>query len=305
MKRLAMLLLLCVAPVMAQQASETSLGAAGVSSSTSLLGYSYVPTYKDIYCAGFISREHFDDRNHIVGGRLSPEVVHFGLNETVFLAGSHYRVGEKYAIIRDLHDPNRYELYTGQDKDVSQLGHQYAELGHVRILSLENGYAIAKIEASCEPMVPGDVAIPFRDKAEIVVQPRTTPFPVFGVPLPKHFGRIVMSNEFDYMLGTLKPVYINLGSKAGLKPGDYLRVTRTYNPATMPEGDRITLDAPVREDTQRYPLATPKSTMKNWPPKGVGELMVLSVTPNTATCLVTMALEDLKLGDIVTPESER
>jgi hypothetical protein len=45
--------------------------------------------------------------------------------------------------------------------------------------------------------------------------------------------------------------------------------------------------------------------MKNWPVKGLGEMMVISATPETATCLVTMALENLQVGDSVAPESER
>ncbi len=49
---------------------------------------------------------------------------------------------------------------------------------------------------------------------------------------------IVMASEFDYIFGLHKIVYINLGSRAGLKPGDYLRISRTYDPGKMPEGNQ-------------------------------------------------------------------
>ncbi len=50
------------------------------------------------------------------------------------------------------------------------------------------------------------------------------------------------------------------------------------------------------------PWSISAKMMKNWPVKGLGEMMVISATPETATCLVTMALEDLQVGDLVAPE---
>jgi hypothetical protein len=73
----------------------------------------------------------------------------------------------------------------------------------------------------------------------------------------------------------------------------------------MPEGNKPTLRGPGYDDTQRHHLIVSQKSMKNWPVKGLGEMMVLSATPDTATCLVTLALENLQVGDLVTPESER
>jgi hypothetical protein len=114
-----------------------------------------------------------------------------------------------------------------------------------------------------------------------------------------------MSAEFDTNFGLHKIVYINLGSNAGVKPGDYLRISRTYDAGKMPEINKLTLNVPSYDDTQRHPLTVSRRSMKNWPVKGLGEMMVISVTPETATCLVTMALENLQVGDLVAQESER
>ncbi len=62
---------------------------------------------------------------------------------------------------------------------------------------------------------------------------------------------------------------------------------------------------PGYDETQRHPLIISPKSMKNWPVKGLGEMMVISATPDTATCLVTMALENLQVGDLVSPETER
>ena len=138
--------------------------------------------------------------------------------------------------------------------------------------------------------------VPFHDKGSFAAQPRTTPFQVFGVALPRRHGTIVMASEFDYIFGLHKIVYIDLGSRAGLKPGDYLRISRSYDPGKMPEDNRALAEGPGYDDTQRHPLTVSPKSMKNWPVKGLGEMMVISATPETATCLVTMALENLQVG---------
>lgn len=304
MKWQAILLVLWVSAGVAQSNLPASQPTDS-SGAVSVLGFSYKTSYKDVNCAGFISRERFPAGRTVQGGSRSPEVDHFTAKDTVFLSGSGYQVGDRYAVIRDARDPNHYEYFAGQNKQLNRLGHFYAELGHLRIDRIENGFAVATIEASCQPIVAGDVVIPFRDKGSFVVEPRTTPFQVFGVALPRRHGMIVSSSEFDAVFGLHKIVYINLGSRIGLKPGDYLRISRTYDPDKMPEANRLTLDAPGYDDTQRHRLVVSPKSMKNWPVKGLGEMMVISATPETATCLVTMALENLQAGDLVTPESER
>jgi len=304
MKWQAILLVLWASAGVAQQNLPASQSV-GSSEAVSVLGFGYQTSYKDVQCAGFISRERFAPGRAVQGGSRSPEVNHFTAKDTVFLAGSGYAVGDRYAVIRDVRDPNRDEYSTGQNKQLNRLGHLYAELGHLRIDGIENGYAVATIEASCQPIVVGDVVIPFRDKGSFAVQPRTTRFQVFGVALPRRYGTIVMSSEFDYIFGLHKIVYINLGSRTGLKPGDYLRISRSYDPDKMPEGNRLSLKTPGYDLTQRHPFIISPKSMKNWPVKGLGEMIVLSATPETATCLVTMALENLQVGDLVAPEDER
>jgi hypothetical protein len=304
MKWHAVVLVLWATAGVAQQ-NLPAAQSAGAPGTGSVWGFNYQTSYKDVNCAGFISHERLAVGRAIQGGSRSPEVNHFTAKDTVFLAGSGYGVGDHYAVIRELRDPNRYEYFAGQNKRLARLGHLYAELGQLRVDRIENGFAVATIEASCQPIMAGDVVIPFHDKGSFSAQPRTTPFQVFGVPLPRRHGTIVMASEFDYIFGLHKIVYIDLGSRVGLKPGDYLRISRSYDPDKMPEGNRLTLDNPGYDDTQRHPLIVSSKSMKNWPVKGLGEMMVISVTPDTATCLVTMALEDLQIGDMVSPESER
>ncbi len=174
------------------------------SETAAVLGFTYNTSYKDVNCAGFISRDRIGVGRTIQGGTSSPESDHFTAKNTVFLAGSGYEVGERYAVVRDIRNPNRDDYLSRNNKQMNQLGHLYAELGHVRIDRIENGYAIATVEASCQPIAAGDVLIPFHDKGSFTALPRTTPFQVFGVALPRRYGTIVMASEFDTSLGCIR-----------------------------------------------------------------------------------------------------
>lgn len=298
MKWKAILLVLWAGAAVAQQPVSNQRDAS--------YGFSYQTSYRDVYCAGFISHERFNTARAIQGGAQSPEEINFTLHETVFLAGSGYEPGERYTVLRDARDMNRYEYLAGQNRRVDRLGRVYFELGEVRVERIVNGYAVARIENICQPMVPGDIVVPYHEKGNFTVEPRSTPYQIFGVPLERPHGSIVMSKDFDFFFGLHKVVYIDLGSNDGLKPGDYLRISRSYDPKLMPEGTRVTLlGARDYEDTQRDPITISPRAMKNWPIKGLGEMIVLSTTPHTATAFVTMALEDLQVGDLVSVESER
>src|SRR5580704_13846634 len=145
----------------------------------------------------------------------------------VYLAGKGYQVGQKYAVVRELRDPNRYEIFTGQHALLKTMGQPYSELARVRIIDTRNKMAIAEIEMSCDPVNPGDYVIPYVEK----------PTPAFHPPLRfdrflpsngKTTGRIVMAKDFDSEIGPGVKVYLNVGSNQGVKPGDYFRAVRTY-----------------------------------------------------------------------------
>ena len=100
----------------------------------------------------------------VAGGLESPNTTKFAKNDLVFLAGSGYQTGQQYEIVRELQDPNRYELFAGQHSMLKAMGQPYSELGRVRIVDIRGKMAVAHVEFSCEPMVPGDYAIPFAEK---------------------------------------------------------------------------------------------------------------------------------------------
>lgn len=256
------------------------------------------PTYSDLYCAGFVSKENIPTANRIVAGYDAPHMTRFFAHNLVYLEGSGYAVGNRYTVLRKVQDPNHQEMFPGQRKLLQESGFEYAELGRIAIVQMEKDVAVGEIEFSCQAFTPGDFLIPFQEKPQIQFRSGKTEFKKFA-PFSGTAGRIIDGREFDQVIGTGAKVYVNIGANKGLKPGDYLRITRNYDPKNMDPIDALSLVPPNHEDSAKDVRPFPKDEGKKLPFKGVGELIVLSVTPETATAMVTLALEDIQVGDVV------
>src|SRR6202522_4638458 len=174
------------------------------------------PTASDIYCAGFITKERIPDANYVNGGLETPTSTKFEIGELVYLAGSGYQAGQLYSVVREVRDINEYELYPGQRKVLAATGHPYGEIGRVRIVDTRSHSAIAQVEFSCDPINPGDVAMPFVEKPPVSFHVPGH-FDRFAPTNGKLTGRIVLGKDFDGFLGTGIKLFINLVSNRALK----------------------------------------------------------------------------------------
>jgi hypothetical protein len=264
------------------------------------------PTYADLYCAGFISKQILPDSNYIVGGLETPTTTHFTRGDIVYLTGNGYTAGAEYEIIRALRDINEYEMYPGEKKLVKETGQPYEEVGRVKVVDTRGHTAVAQVEYACDGVNPGDTAIPFAEK-----QPITFHNPVrFDRFLPassKVSGRIVMGKDFDSQLGTGHKVYINVGSNQGVKIGDFFRAVRTYDADLKDPVQSLSFRAAIAEDTQKKMASFdpamfekqngPVIHVRDLPRRAVGEILIIGVTNTTATGMVVFSMEDVHAGD--------
>jgi hypothetical protein len=264
------------------------------------------PTYADLYCAGMISKQLLPDANYVAGGLQTPNTTKYVTGDVIYLAGSGYQPGAQYSIVRELRDMNKYEVYPGQHALLAATGQPYAELGWVKILDTRSKMAVAQVEFSCDSILPGDVAIPFTEKS-IVNFHAPVKFDRFAPPSDRLSGRIVLAKDFDAILGTGMKVYINVGANQGVKVGDYFRAVRSYNADLKDPVDSLSFKASIGEDTQKKPptyghIPLVKGTgptihVGDLPRRAVGQVVVIGVTPTTATGMITFALEDIHIGD--------
>src|SRR5262249_53284326 len=235
------------------------------------------PTVADVYCSGFISKPVARDK-YVMGGLESPHAVRFVNGEAVYLKGQGYEAGQEYTIVRELRDINRYELFIGQWAAVKAAGQPYAELARVKIIDTRHkSAAIARVEFSCDPIVPGDFAIPFVEKQMATFHPPMR-FDRFALPNGQVSGRVVMAKDFDSELGTGGKIYMNVGSSQGLKVGDYLRAVRSYTRDEHDPVDSLSFKETTNEDTQ----AKQAEIDPNWLTKTGGPTVHVADMPRRA-----------------------
>src|SRR5712692_9084451 len=315
MKKTGLLMLLCLAMTVAATAQQADSSATDQTPQGTVITTGsfpeervQTPTSADLYCGGFVSKDLLPNANFVAGGLESPNTTKCTRNDLVFLADSGYQTGQQYEIVRELQDPNRYELFAGQHAMLKAMGQPYSELGRVRIVDTRGKMAVAHVEFSCEPMVPGDFAIPFAEKPTVGFHPPQR-FDRFMPNNGKASGRIVLAKDFDLLLGTGSKIYMNVGANQGVKVGDYLRAVRSYEADLRDPVDSLSFKATTTEDTQKVPPSIeghmftktkgPSIRVADMPRRAMGEIVVINVTPTTATGMLVFALEDVHVGDQV------
>jgi hypothetical protein len=266
------------------------------------------PTHADLYCAGFVTKELVPNANFVAGGLQTPNTTKFVSGDMVYLTGTGYQAGQQYTILRELRDPNKYELFDGQHRMIKAMGQPYAELGRVRVVDTRGKTAVAQLEFTCDPVNPGDIAVPFAAKPPIAFH-EAMRFDRFAPSSGKLSGRIVMAKDFDSEIGTGAKIYLNVGASQGVKVGDYFRAVRPYESDLKDPVDSLSFKASTAEDTQKQPPSIePKLLTRtkgavihvaDLPRRALGEVVILSTTATTSTGMVVFSLEDIHVGDNV------
>jgi hypothetical protein len=319
MKKTGLLLLLAASLASAQPPQTSTMvatpDASGVVPTTVTQPFVryQTPSNVDLYCAGFISKGRVPDANYVTGGLETPTDTKFEKGEVVYLVGTGYQVGQLYTVVRELRDVNEYEIYPGMRKLLDAVGHPYGEIGRVRVVDMRSHSAIAQVEFSCDSINPGDVVVPFTERQPVAFRVPGH-FDRFAPPNGKLTGRIVLAKDFDLVLGTGATVYLNVGTNQGVKTGDYFRVMRSYTATLENPVDSLSFKAQTSEDTQMNPPSVegnwmtrgkgPDIHVANLPKRSVGEVVVLSTTPTSASAMIVFALEDVYAGDNVELEQQ-
>ena len=259
------------------------------------------PSESDMHCSGFITSESISKASYLAAGWEYPNQAQFADRDYVYLTGGSYEVGSKWKIMRETNEIFRYEYFKGQFKDIKAMGHVWEEVGRVRVIDVQKGIGIAQVELSCSAMQPGDIAVPWQDRPV----PEFKKYPAinrFVQPNGNTTGRIMTANHFDTLIGQKHKVYLNIGSSQGVQVGDYFRATRTYEQMMKDDNDKLLTKVRIQEldlrakESPEFPF---KTKLGDYPRRTLGEMIVLHVTPNSATAMVTSNVEAIFVGDMV------
>lgn len=263
----------------------------------------------DIYCTGYISEAEPRLDLQVVGGDKENQQNAFAQGDVVFLnkgrkAG--VQPGAVYYILRPLGE------FQHPFKK-KRLGHFVRELGMLRVFEVQDHTATAEITVSCDSVELGDVLKPYEE--QVGPSPRDArPLARYGEGSGGAKGQIVMSPTFREYLAANHVVYIDLGTRQGVRPGDYFTIYRKINSregvAKMPDYDVINghdggygsrrwkggeyANSATRESREKVKRERPEI-----PRKVLGELIVLKVNRTAAVALITRTNAEVNIGDFI------
>jgi hypothetical protein len=232
-----------------------------------------------VECAGFIAGTQVSEDIYILDGAdndLHSPMRQFAPRDNVFLrsrSGAAFTVGVEYSVLRSAALTFRTSWYAGQHWSIRTLGYPYDDVGRVRVTHVTPQGAVAEVTFACEPIRPGDIAVPYQPRAIPEYAPALT-FDRFATPNGKTLGAITAAQNNHGVLGTGTVAYINLGETDGVRPGQHFRVFRI-----------------VRDRIQGL-LTFPET-----PRESVGEIVILSTQEKASVGMVVRCTREISLGD--------
>jgi hypothetical protein len=255
------------------------------------------PGYSAANCSGFISDQKVPEDIRLISGEQAEYKVVFSRGDYVFVNRGQdqgVRVGDRFMVVRHEKDALTANVnwFKWQNKLMKAMGISYVDAGQVRVVKVEPKVSIAEVIFSCDYMQRGDILRPYVERPAPPYKDAAS-FDHFAPVSGKPVGTIVSGFDYTDAFGQGTTVYINLGSAQGLKVGDYVRAFRHQG-----EPGEIT----PQTGGYQYMLlgfgsSPTKYSWKDLPRELLGEGIVLNVSKNAATVLLTFSSAEIYAGD--------
>ncbi len=106
---------------------------------------------------------------------------------------------------------------------------------------------------------------------------------------------VVAGKDFSQVFGKLSPVYVNLGSSQGVKVGDYFRIFRYQG--SMAE--TVPQNKGYQYSMYGFGSAPTRYEWNDLPREVLGEGIVLNVSRNSSTMVITFNSIEVYAGDYI------
>ena len=253
--------------------------------------------FSAVYCSGFVTDEKVPDATRLVSGEQSSDKLTFARGDYVYInrgMDKGVRVGDRYTVVRPESDALKMEWFKWQDKLLKAMGTHYLDAGQLRVVVVQPKVAIAQVTLSCDYMQRGDIVLPYQERPDPPFKDPGT-FDHFAPVSGKPVAMVVESKDYQQSAGRGNTVYVNLGTNKGVKVGDYFRVFRY-------EGTRAELVPQTRDYQDRiygFGSSPGKYTWNDLPREVLGEGIVINVSRNSSTMLITYSSITIYTGDYV------
>ena len=255
------------------------------------------PIDRDLYCTAVVSSDPLPSDTYVISGQESIDHDLYWQGHTVFInkgSSQGVKVGDQFLVSRPETDPVGFPWFKEQTALAKAMGTRYSDVGHLRVISVASDTATAEIVSSCDYMQRGDIVLPFAERPAPPYKAAAN-FDRYAPASGKAKATLVMTDFFGQAVGAGVTVYVNLGTKQGVKVGDYFRVYRN-------QGDSHELAYQVGGTAYKiegFGAAPKRFEGPELPRDVLGEGIVTRVGPNAATVLLTVTLRDIYMGDLV------
>ena len=256
------------------------------------------PDYSFVYCSGFVSDQKVGDEIRLISGEQSNLKITFAHGDYVYINRGQdkgVRVGDRFSVLRPDSDPLEASWFKWQTKLLKAMGTAYIDAGQIRVISVQPKVSVAEVTFSCAAyMQRGDIVVPYQDRPAPPFKDASA-FDHFAPVSGKPVAMVVTGAGFHQVSGRNDAVYVNLGTSQGVKVGDYFRFFRyegsTAETAPQTKGYQYKLfgfgSTPIRYEWNDLPREI------------VGEGIVLNVSHNSSTVLITYSTLEVYAGDYV------
>jgi hypothetical protein len=253
--------------------------------------------YSAVNCSGFVTEQRVPDGIRLVSGEQSNYKVVFGRGDKVFINRGQdkgVRVGDRFSVVRPEEDPNRVTWFKWQGKLMHAMGTAYRDIGQVRVVNVQPKVSIAEVNFSCDYMQRGDILQPYQDRPAPLFKDASA-FDHFAPVSGKPVAMVVAGADYTQLFGKNQSVYVNLGTKQGVKIGDYFRVFRYQG--SMAE--TVPQNKGYQYSMYGFGSAPARYEWNDLPREVLGEGIVINVSNNSSTMFVTYSSNEIYAGDYV------
>jgi len=250
-----------------------------------------------VNCSGFVIDQKVPDGIRLISGEQSNYKITFARGDRVFINRGQdkgVRVGDRFSVVRPDADVIDVQWFKWQTKLMKAMGTAYRDQGQVRVVNVQPKVSIAEVTFSCGYMQRGDILQPYQDRPAPPFKDPAT-FDHFAPVSGKPVAMVVAGTDFTQLFGKNQSIYVNLGTKQGVKVGDYFRIFRYQGSMaeTVPQtkGYQYTMYG--------FGSAPERYLWNDLPREVIGEGIVINVSNNSSTVFVTLSTIEIYAGDYV------
>jgi hypothetical protein len=255
------------------------------------------PDYNMVNCSGFVTDQKVSEEFRLVSGEQSNYKLTFTSGDYVFINRGQdkgVRVGDRFSVVRPDDYVSDTPWFKWQEKLMKVMGTMYLDTGQVRVVSVQPKVSVAQIIFSCDYMQRGDIVLPYQERPMPPFK-EAGPFDHFAPVSGKPVAMVVASKDHSDLLGKNNSAYINLGTNQGVKVGDYFRIFRYQGS----RAETVPQTADYQFKMYGFGSAPQRYEWNDLPREILGEGIVLNVSRNSSTMMITLSSVQIYAGDYV------